>query len=158
MAIQVPIHQQQVGNAPLPGYRQNIQDQASQGLAELGTGISRLAEGTQKVIDEHNTAVVQDKYAKLVQAKIDLLHDPQNGILAQQGENAIKGAEPKRVRPKSARGISAERVARAVLHGYFKNKREVIVPWTMIPVVKLYQLFPGTVERAMTMMARNTSP
>jgi len=74
------------------------------------------------------------------------------------GENAIKGAEPKRVRPKSARGISAERVARAVLRGYFKNKREVIVPWTMIPVVKLYQLFPGTVERAMTMMARNTSP
>lgn len=72
------------------------------------------------------------------------------------GENAIKGTQPKRVRPKSARGISAERVARAVLRGYLKNKREVIVPWTMIPVIKLYQLFPGIVERAMTRMAKNS--
>src|SRR5207237_8590119 len=39
------------------------------------------------------------------------------------GENAIKGAEPKRVRPKSARGVSAERVARAVLRAQFKTKR-----------------------------------
>jgi short-subunit dehydrogenase len=71
--------------------------------------------------------------------------------------NAIHGAEPKRVRPQSVRGISVERVARAVLNGYLKNKREVIVPWTMIPVVKLYQLFPGIVERAMTRMAAKTS-
>ena len=42
------------------------------------------------------------------------------------------------------------------MNGYLKNKREVIVPWTMIPVVKLYQLFPGLVERAMTRMAKNT--
>lgn len=70
--------------------------------------------------------------------------------------NALRGAEPKRIRPKAARGISVERVARAVLSGYLKNKREVIVPWTMIPVVKLYQLFPGIVEQAMTKMARNS--
>src|SRR3954463_15812029 len=70
--------------------------------------------------------------------------------------NVLRGAEPKRFRPKSARGISAPRVARAVLNGYLKNKREVIVPWTMIPVVKLYQLFPGLVEWAMTRMAKNT--
>src|SRR5437667_691020 len=68
-------------------------------------------------------------------------------------ENAVKGVEPKRVRPRTARGISAERVARAVLQGYLKNKREVIVPWTMIPVVKLYQLFPGAVEWGMGRMA-----
>jgi len=42
-----------------------------------------------------------------------------------------------------------------VLHGYLRNKREVIVPWTMIPVIKIYQLFPGLVEMAMTRMARN---
>ncbi|MFY9562513.1 MAG: SDR family NAD(P)-dependent oxidoreductase, partial [Terriglobales bacterium] len=52
-------------------------------------------------------------------------------------------------RPKSVRGISAERVARAVYGGYRKRKREVIVPWTMHPVVKLYQLFPGLVEWGM---------
>ena len=50
------------------------------------------------------------------------------------------------VRPKSVRGITAERVARAVYDGYRRRKREVIVPWTMRPVVKLYQLFPSLVE------------
>jgi short-subunit dehydrogenase len=53
------------------------------------------------------------------------------------------------VRPKSVQGITAERVARATYNGYRKGKREVIVPWTMIPVVKLYQLFPGLVEWGM---------
>jgi uncharacterized protein len=71
--------------------------------------------------------------------------------------NAIQGVEPKRVRPKTARGISAGRVARATLHGYLKNKREVIVPWTMIPVVKLYQLFPRLVEWGMMRMAKGSS-
>ena len=53
------------------------------------------------------------------------------------------------VRPQSVRGITAERVARATYDGYRKGKREVIVPWTMIPVVKLYQIFPGLVEWGM---------
>ncbi len=59
----------------------------------------------------------------------------------------------KRVRPGSVRGITAERVARATLQGYLKQKREVIVPWTMHVPVKLYQLFPGVVEWAMAKMA-----
>jgi short-subunit dehydrogenase len=71
--------------------------------------------------------------------------------------NALRGAEPKRVRPKSAKGISAERVARAVLQGYLRNKREVIVPWTMHPVVKLYQLFPGLIEWGMVRLSRSAS-
>ena len=53
------------------------------------------------------------------------------------------------IRPQSVRGITAERVARAVYKGYRKRRREVIVPWTMIPAVKLYQLFPGLVEWGM---------
>jgi short-subunit dehydrogenase len=69
--------------------------------------------------------------------------------------NAIRGRELKKVRPSTVRGITAERVARATLDGYRKQKREVIVPWTMIPVVKLYQLFPGIVERAMLRMAKS---
>jgi short-subunit dehydrogenase len=68
--------------------------------------------------------------------------------------NAIKGREAKTVRPPSARGISAERVARAVLRGYLKQKREVVVPWTMHPAIKVYQLFPGLVERTMVKMSR----
>ncbi len=52
------------------------------------------------------------------------------------------------------RGISSERVARAVLQGYLKQKREVVVPWTMHPAIKVYQLFPALVERAMAKMPR----
>jgi len=73
------------------------------------------------------------------------------------GVNAIKGEEYKAVRPKSVRGISAERVARAVLQGHLKNKREVVVPWFMHPVIKLYQLFPGLVEWGMKRTLRNES-
>jgi uncharacterized protein len=70
------------------------------------------------------------------------------------GAHAVRGRDSKTVRPSAVRGISAERVARAVLRGYLKKKREVIVPWTMHPVIKLYQLFPGVVEWGMTRMAR----
>jgi uncharacterized protein len=59
------------------------------------------------------------------------------------------------IRPQSVRGITAERVARAAYNGYRKRKREVIVPWIMIPVVKLYQLFPGVVEWGMAKAMRN---
>jgi len=68
--------------------------------------------------------------------------------------NAVRGKEQKKVRPEAVRGITAKRVARATLAGYLQRKREVIVPWPMIPMVKLYQLFPGIVERAMLRMAR----
>jgi short-subunit dehydrogenase len=70
--------------------------------------------------------------------------------------NAIRGGERKQVRPTSVSGISADRVARAVLRGYVKERREVIVPWSMHPVVKLYQLFPGLVEWGMKRMAKGT--
>lgn len=70
------------------------------------------------------------------------------------GENAVRGSELKRVRPASVGGITAERVARATLQGYVKQKREVIVPWTMHIPVKVYQLFPGLVEWAMARMAK----
>ena len=69
-------------------------------------------------------------------------------------ENAVRGHELKKVRPNSVRGITAERVARATFRGFLKQKREVIVPWTMHVPVKLYQLFPGIVERAMGGMAK----
>lgn len=70
------------------------------------------------------------------------------------GQNAVRGRDSKTVRPRSVRGITAERVANATLQGYLKQKREVIVPWTMHPFVKLYQLFPSLMERAMTKRAR----
>jgi short-subunit dehydrogenase len=72
-------------------------------------------------------------------------------------KNALRGRETKTVRPSAVRGISPERVARATFNGYLKNKREVIVPWTMHVPVKIYQLFPGLVEMAMTRMARQAT-
>jgi short-subunit dehydrogenase len=69
--------------------------------------------------------------------------------------NARHGSEYREVRPQAARGIGAERVARAALEGYLKGKREVIVPWTMHPVVKIYQLFPGLVEWSLKRMTKN---
>ena len=68
--------------------------------------------------------------------------------------NALRGGELKQVRPARVRGITAERVARAVLNGYLRGKREVVVPWTMIPAIKTFQLFPGMVEWAMVKLAR----
>lgn len=68
--------------------------------------------------------------------------------------NAVKGTQAKTVRPSAVRGISVERVARAVLRGYLRKKREVVVPWTMHPAIKIYQLFPVLVERMMVKMSR----
>ena len=58
------------------------------------------------------------------------------------------------IRPQSMKGISAERVARATYKGFCTRKREVIVPWTMIPMVKLYQSLPGMVEWVMGRMMK----
>jgi short-subunit dehydrogenase len=60
------------------------------------------------------------------------------------------------VRPLAVRGIPAERVARATYRGYRARKREVVVPWSMIPVIKLYQLFPGMVEWMLSKALRKT--
>jgi len=70
------------------------------------------------------------------------------------GEHAARGRDLKQVRPRSMRGVTVERVARATLQGYSKQKREVIVPWTMHLPVKLYQLFPAMVEWGMEKMAK----
>ena len=75
-------------------------------------------------------------------------------VRTQFGKNVVLGNEQKKVRPDSVRGVTAERVARATLRGYRKQKREVIVPWTMYVPQKTYQLFPALVERAMEKMAK----
>jgi short-subunit dehydrogenase len=60
------------------------------------------------------------------------------------------------IRPKSVRGVTAQRVAQAAYRGYCKKQREVVVPWSMIPVIRLYQLFPGVVEWGMARAMRNS--
>lgn len=69
--------------------------------------------------------------------------------------NTVFGKTVHMKAPKAMRGITAERVARATFEGWRKGKREVVVPWHMIPVIKLYQLFPAVIERAMMRMAKS---
>jgi short-subunit dehydrogenase len=52
-------------------------------------------------------------------------------------------------------GIAAERVARAVLRGCLKRKREIVVPWRDRIFIILYQLCPQIVEHAMARMVKD---
>jgi short-subunit dehydrogenase len=68
--------------------------------------------------------------------------------------NAVKGKERYRLGVAARRGITAERVARAVLNAYIKNKREVVVPWKDRISILLYQLVPPVVEGMMRRLLR----
>ena len=68
--------------------------------------------------------------------------------------NAIKGEEAKRMGAAARRGISAERVAGAVLRGCLARRREVVVPWRDRLIIRLYQTLPRLVEWSMARMLR----
>jgi short-subunit dehydrogenase len=67
--------------------------------------------------------------------------------------NAVKGADRQRISA-AARGISPDRVAAAVLNGYLRNKREVVVPAQDRLLIKLYQACPQLMEWSMARMLR----
>jgi short-subunit dehydrogenase len=70
------------------------------------------------------------------------------------GDSTVQGKERFRMNTAANAGATAEEVARAVLHGYLKRKREVVVPWKYWFVLRLYQLFPGIVESQMAKRLR----
>jgi short-subunit dehydrogenase len=65
------------------------------------------------------------------------------------GKNKTPGREERRLNSDNQLGASAETVARDILNGYLKGKREVYTPKYYWFVAKLYQLFPGLVEAGM---------
>ncbi len=69
------------------------------------------------------------------------------------GKHAVRGERAQKL-DSPIRGISAERVARAVLRGYLQQKREIVVPWGYRIFVKLYQLAPSLVEYGMMRLLR----
>jgi uncharacterized protein len=69
-------------------------------------------------------------------------------------QNAVKGRDRYRLGMAARTGITPDRVARAVLRAYEKNKREVVVPWKDRLSILLYQLAPGIVEGMMQRMLR----
>jgi short-subunit dehydrogenase len=73
------------------------------------------------------------------------------------GKNLVRGHSPQQL-DSPVRGISAGRVAGAVLQGYLKGKREVVVPGYYRFFIALYQLCPALVERAMARMAKPIGP
>lgn len=99
-------------------------------------------------------AVGKAARVELKQSGINVLTVCPGYVRTDFGKNLVRGREAKTVRPQQTRGISPERVARATLRGYLKQKMEVVVPWHMHPVIKLYQLFPGVVEWGMLKMIR----
>ncbi len=70
------------------------------------------------------------------------------------GRNAYKGAERLRLSAAATRGVSAERVARAVLRGYNRQSREVVVPWYYRPLMGWYRIMPSLFEWGMARMLR----
>jgi short-subunit dehydrogenase len=69
------------------------------------------------------------------------------------GKNVVRGRSHDRM-ASPLRGIGSDRVARAVLQGYLKRKREVVVPWHDRIFITLYQLWPGLVEYGMTRLVK----
>jgi len=70
------------------------------------------------------------------------------------GENAVKGSEGMRITPKVQRGITAERVAQAVLRAYRCNTKETVVPWTNRIATCLAVLAPFVIDFALRQMVR----
>jgi short-subunit dehydrogenase len=93
-------------------------------------------------------AIGKGARVELKQDNINVLTVSPGYVSTEFGEHLVAKRQGT-VRPASVRGVTAERVAHATYRGYRARKREVIVPWTMIPVIKLYQLFPGLVEQIM---------
>ncbi len=70
------------------------------------------------------------------------------------GKNAYKGAERMRISVAARRSIGAERVAQAVLRGYLKNSREVVVPWYYHALIGFYHVAPRLFEYGVMRMMR----
>jgi short-subunit dehydrogenase len=68
--------------------------------------------------------------------------------------NAVRGGDNIGVAGSVKRGITANRVARAVLNAYLKNKRETVVPWTDRLTIGMYRTMPAIFEWGMMKVLR----
>ncbi len=75
-------------------------------------------------------------------------------VKTQFSANAVRGSERKRIGGGEVRGISAERVARAILSGYLTGKKEIVVPARDRFAIWLYRTFPALIEMAMLKMSK----
>jgi uncharacterized protein len=86
--------------------------------------------------------------AELAGTGVHILNVCPGFVATEFSANAIRGTDRKKMGG-GGRGISAEQVAKATLHGYLSKRREVIVPWFYNLVILAYRLLPGPIERTM---------
>ena len=72
------------------------------------------------------------------------------------GKNMLKGKNAQRISGSAKYGVKPEVVANATLRGMLRRKREVVVPWFYRIPIKLYENFPGLVERVVRRSLRDT--
>ena len=92
--------------------------------------------------------------AELAGTGVNILNLCPGFVATNFSANAVRGRDRKKMGG-GTRGISAEQVARATLHGYLSGRREVIVPWFYNLAILAYRLFPGVVERSMRASMRS---
>lgn len=74
------------------------------------------------------------------------------------GDNVVKGTDYRQVDARIKGGITAERLAQAILIAHLKGKREIVVPWKDKLIIKGYQLFPRLIEFGMSKLMRAPKP
>ena len=72
--------------------------------------------------------------------------------------HALRGANRQRLSTAARRGVTPQRVARAVLKACLNNRRQVVVPWRDQFLIRLYQHAPQIIEWAMGRMLRPAGP
>ncbi len=71
------------------------------------------------------------------------------------GENAVRGSEGRRIASNVRRGITAERVAQAVLRAYQCDVTETVVPWTNRLAIGLAFLAPFVINFALRRLLKD---
>jgi short-subunit dehydrogenase len=72
-------------------------------------------------------------------------------------DNVVRGASGEQFANGLRRGIDAQRAARAIVRGYRRRSREVVVPWTDKILIALAHFAPSLVEFGMGRMIGKTS-
>ena len=94
---------------------------------------------------------------ELTKQNINVLTVSPGYIATDFGKNMLKGKTAQRLSGSGRYGAHPEVVARATLRGLLKRKREVVVPWFYRIAIKLYENFPGMLERYARRSLRPTS-
>ena len=100
------------------------------------------------------TAIGKAARVELLKTGIHVMTVCPGYIATDFASNAIKGSDRQRLGAAARPGTSPDQVAQAVLKGYLKRKREIVVPERDWMLIKMYQRWPAFVEKRMATMLR----